>query len=474
MTWRSSARRAREAESTLVTWQTGRPWLGTVARLFLGAIWLWAAVAKLGNPREFVQTVRAYDATWEWLSKAIGYGLPVLEFGLGVLLVLGVATRLAAAVSAFLFLVFLIALVQAAARGLKLECGCFGNGGESLSTQYTIDILRDTGFLVVAAFLVVWSFTRLSVDEFLARHDYVEEPSAKRMRSAEGQRKYQADLEKKAKEARYRSLWLNGSLAVVLALIALIGVGVQSNRAKIGGTLFASNATVGKGVVFGKPAAATVDIYEDFQCPNCRNLEQAIGKTLDADVRANKAQAHFHPIAILDSSSNNNYSSRAANAALCASDISVDDFVSYHNYLFRPDIQPAENAGGRTDQQLEAYAQSIGLTGGDVQNVDRCIVGDTHKALVEAMTEDASKKGIIGTPTVFVNGKQIDNTLAAYQAAVAEALKNGPAPNPSVTPTPTPTGTATSTASPSSSPSPSSSKSSSHHKRPTKSGSPKK
>jgi protein-disulfide isomerase len=235
-------------------------------------------------------------------------------------------------------------------------------------------------------------------------------------------------------------------------------------------------------VVFGKAAAATVDIYEDFQCPNCRNLEQAIGTTLDADVRANRAQARFHSIAILDSSSNGNYSTRAANAALCASDISVDTFVSYHNYLFRPAIQPAEGSGGRSNVQLESYGQAIGLKGQDLTNFDRCVASGTHTALVEAMTEDASKKGIISTPTVFVNGHQIDSTLAAYQAAVAAALKNGPAPSPSVTPSPTPSSSAT-TVSPSptsSSPSPTSSSpsaskaSSSKTKRPTKSGSPKK
>src|SRR5690348_9001328 len=255
MTWRSSAANSAKAESSLVKWLTARPWLGTVIRLFLGAIWLWAAIPKLSDPRRFVQAVRAYDMTPEWLSKAIGYGMPVLEFGVAVLLILGVATRLAAGVSAGLFVVFLIGLVTAAARGIKLSCGCFGGGGESLTTEYTIDILRDVGLLLLAAFLVVWSFTRLSVDEFLARHDYVEEPSAKRMRTEEGRRKYQAELDKKAKEARYRSYWLNGSLAVVLALIALIGVGVQSNRAKITGNLFATNATVSGGVVFGKAAA---------------------------------------------------------------------------------------------------------------------------------------------------------------------------------------------------------------------------
>ena len=74
-------------------------------------------------------------------------------------------------------------------------------------------------------------------------------------------------------------------------------------------------------MTFGKKAAATVDIFEDFLCPNCLDLEKAVGTTLDADVRANRAQVHFHTMSILDASSNNDYSTRAANAALCASDV---------------------------------------------------------------------------------------------------------------------------------------------------------
>jgi protein-disulfide isomerase len=435
-----------------VKWLTARPWLGTVIRLFLGAIWFWAAIPKLADPRTFVQAVRAYDMTPEWLSKAIGYGMPVLEFGLGVLLVLGVATRLAASVSAGLFLVFLIGLVTAAIRGIKLSCGCFGGGGESLSTQYTIDILRDAGLLLLAAFLVIWSFTRLSVDEFLARRDYVEEPSAKRMRTEEGRRKYQAEIAKKAKEARYRAYWLNGSLAVVLALIALIGVGVQANRAKISGDQFATNATVSGGVVFGKPAAARVDIYEDFQCPHCRDFEAAVHTTLEADVRANLAQVHYHSLAFLSA-----YSTRAANAALCASDVAPngpDTFVAYHDYLFKPSVQPAEGTPGPNDLQLGSDGSKIGLSGQTLTTFERCVAQESHKALVEAMTEDASKKGVTATPTVLVNGHSIQPTLSALVAAIQAADKNGPAPHPSVTPSPTPTTTISPSGSPSVSPSP--------------------
>ena len=423
-------------------WQTLRPWIGAVIRIFLGVIWIWASLAKLHDPRGFVQAVRAYDATPEWLSKAIGYGLPVMEFALGVLLIIGIAVRLAAIVSALLFFVFIIGVAQAAARGLKLDCGCFGGGGQTLQTHYTLDILRDVGLLILAAYLVVWSFTKFSLEEFLGRKDYVEQPSAKRMRSEEGRRKYNAMLEQRRKAARERALWTNASMAAVVVLIALIGIGVQSNRAKIQGSLTAANATVANGVVFGKPAAATVDIWEDFQCPNCLHLEEQLHSTLDSDVRANRVQARFHPIAILDSSSNNNYSSRAANAALCASDISVDTFVAYHNYLFQANIQPAEGAGGRTNTLLDSYAGKIGIKGAQLTTFDQCVAQQKHKALVQAMTDRASQQGIVGTPTVKVNGKTITSTLAAYRAAVAKALKNGPAPHPSTTPSVSPSSSA--------------------------------
>ena len=196
--------------------------------------------------------------------------------------------------------------------------------------------------------------------------------------------------------------------------------------------LFRSN-----GVVFGKKAAATVDVYEDFQCPNCLHFEEAVGAQVDKDVRANKAQVRFHIMAFLDRSSNGHrYSSRAANAALCASDINVDTFVKYHNYLYRPDIQPKEGTNGRTDAQLESYASKVGIKGAALTTFDGCVTNENHKWLVQALTDQASKNGVTGTPTIKVNGKSIDPTLAAWNKAIADALKKGPAPDPSKTPSP--------------------------------------
>jgi protein-disulfide isomerase len=420
-----------------VNWNSARAWLGTVVRLFLGVVWIWAGWSKLHSPRTFVQTVRAYDATPEWLSKAIGYGLPVLEICLGVLLVVGVAVRIAAAASAALYVVFLIGVIQAAARDIRLECGCFGGHGglTTGTTHYTLDILRDIGLLALAAFLVVWSATRISIEEFLARHDYVEPPSPKRMRSEQGQRKYNVMLEAKRKAARERARYLNSSLVLVVVLVALIGVGVQAGRAKIQGTVTATNANATNGVVYGKAAAATVDVYEDFQCPNCLNFETSARATLEPDVKANKAQVRYHTMAFLDSSSNGNrYSSRAANAALCASDVSVDAFVKFHDILFTAAVQPKENAHGRPDADFVKYAQQAGLTADQVTTFTTCVNTEQHKALVEAITENASKRGVTGTPTVYVDGKALSTVdLASLTNAIAKADKNGPAPSPSPT-----------------------------------------
>ncbi|HEY2298922.1 MAG TPA: MauE/DoxX family redox-associated membrane protein [Jatrophihabitantaceae bacterium] len=437
-------------------WTRVRPWVGTAARLLLGGIWIWAALSKLRDPLTFTQAVRAYDATPEWLSKAIGYGLPVLELALGVLLILGITVRIAAAISAALFLIFAIGLIQAAARGIKLECGCFGGGGPTDgATQYTWEIIRDLLLLAVAGYLVVWSFTRLSVEEFLARHDHVEQPSAKRMRNTEARRKYEAEVATKQKEARSRSLYLDGTTVLIVVLVTVIGIGVQAGRAKINNVVAGKNATASNGVVFGKTAAATVDVYEDFGCPICKEFENSVATKLDTQVRGNLAQVRFHPISILDGNSPNRYSTRAANAALCVSDVSVDDFVAYHNLLYGS-FQPAEGTAGPGSAELTALAKKAGVTGSDSTTVSDCILNEKYTPLVKQLTEKASERGINSTPTVYVNGKKVSATASALFGAIT-AANVGHTPSPSVTPSPTPSGSST-PVSPSVSPSPSGSK----------------
>jgi protein-disulfide isomerase/uncharacterized membrane protein YphA (DoxX/SURF4 family) len=425
-----------------------RSWAGLVIRVVLGAVWAWAAVSKIGDPRRFVQAVRAYDATPEWLSKGIGYGLPVLEVSLALLLILGLITRYAAVVSAVLLVIFIVGIAQASARGIKLECGCFGGGGTSASTSYLLDILRDVGLLVLAAYLIIWPLTKFSVDQALINSEMVPGLTPKQAKSEKNVRRYRAARAAAEVELRHKQRYTAAGTAAVVLLVSLIAIGVQGGRAKITGTVDTANATAATGVKVGnQQAPVTVDLYEDAQCPICKQLEQSgLPADLAAKLKATSIKVNYHLMSFLDSSSNGNrYSSRAANAAYCASDTSTSAFVKYHDILYGKDSsgkdnQPAENANGVPDSQLIAWGKQAGITSATFST---CVSSEQHKNLVIAVTDAASKRGVNATPTVLVNGKQVgatnsSPTVAQIDAAIAAALKTSKS---TAAPAPTPTAT---------------------------------
>ncbi|MDQ0307737.1 putative membrane protein YphA (DoxX/SURF4 family) [Kitasatospora herbaricolor] len=145
-------------------------WIGTVVRLALAVVWGWAGLAKISDPAEAAQAVRAYEILPESLVKPVGYALPFLEVALAVLLLIGLGVRVVAVVSALLLLTFIAGITSAWVRGISIDCGCFGGGGtvDASQTEYLQEILRDTGFLLLAAWLVYRPRTRLSADAWLA------------------------------------------------------------------------------------------------------------------------------------------------------------------------------------------------------------------------------------------------------------------------------------------------------------------
>ncbi|WP_082119249.1 MauE/DoxX family redox-associated membrane protein [Saccharothrix sp. ST-888] len=145
-------------------------WAGLAVRLALAAVWGWAGLAKISDPAEAAQAVRAYEILPESLVKPVGYGLPFLEVAVALLLVIGLGVRAVAVVSAVLLLTFIGGISSAWARGISIDCGCFGGGGavDASKTEYLQEILRDCGFLLLAAWLVFRPRTKLSADAWLA------------------------------------------------------------------------------------------------------------------------------------------------------------------------------------------------------------------------------------------------------------------------------------------------------------------
>lgn len=159
-------------------WPALRPWLGVASRLGLAAVWLIAGGTKVGDLAASGRAVNAYQVLPYDLATVIGAALPFVELALGLLLLAGLATRISAGVSAALLVVFIAGIASAWARGLAIDCGCFGSGGQLAAGQtpsYLPEILRDLGFLVLAGFLLIWPRTPFSVDGWLAGDDTVED-----------------------------------------------------------------------------------------------------------------------------------------------------------------------------------------------------------------------------------------------------------------------------------------------------------
>jgi uncharacterized membrane protein YphA (DoxX/SURF4 family) len=144
--------------------------VSTLARLGLAAVWLIAGAAKAGDLAASGRAVNAYQLMPYDVAKVVGAALPFLEIALGLLLLAGLAVRFSAGVSAVLLAVFIGAIGSAFSRGLAIDCGCFGSGGQLAAGQgptYGTEILRDVGFLVLAGVLLWRPATRFSIDELL-------------------------------------------------------------------------------------------------------------------------------------------------------------------------------------------------------------------------------------------------------------------------------------------------------------------
>ena len=143
-----------------------------IARLTLGGVLIVAGGLKVTKPTDSANAVAAYKLLPTNIAHVLGYALPWTEVALAVLLILGIMIRPAAIAGGIIMLVFIGAIASAWARGLLLDCGCFGGGGAldpSLADQvhrtYFIEIMRDLGLALCGLYLYFFPYGKLSIEK---------------------------------------------------------------------------------------------------------------------------------------------------------------------------------------------------------------------------------------------------------------------------------------------------------------------
>jgi protein-disulfide isomerase len=171
----------------------------------------------------------------------------------------------------------------------------------------------------------------------------------------------------------------------------------------------------GSAIVLNAGSTKVIDIWEDPQCPVCKNFEDANGDYIESLVRDKKATVRFHVLSFLGDES-----VRAANASFCAAD--EGQYLDFHHALYAVQ-SPLENSGFWSNDKLVSIGAKIGITS---KKFADCVTKGSKIDLVKANYDSMQKFGVQGTPTVFINGKlwerkSPDFNLAEFKAAVEAA-----------------------------------------------------
>jgi uncharacterized membrane protein YphA (DoxX/SURF4 family) len=128
----------------------GGPYIALMLRLYLGGVFLYASTHKINHAGEFAETIASYQLVPFWAVNAVALLLPWTEFFSGLMLIVGLRTRAAAALIAGMLVVFIVAVSINLFRGAPIDCGCFRALEDPISWQ---TVVRDLVWLAMALFI---------------------------------------------------------------------------------------------------------------------------------------------------------------------------------------------------------------------------------------------------------------------------------------------------------------------------------
>jgi len=200
-------------------------------------------------------------------------------------------------------------------------------------------------------------------------------------------------------------------VVVVAAVVVGIFVAVQNSRTKgpATATLPATVTENGGPVTFGD-GPVTVTIWEDFQCPACKQFESVNSDYLEQAALAGDITLAIQPLSFIDQNLGNTSSVLAANAFACSMPSGDKAALDFHQKIYAN--QPKENPGNEAwdNATLIGWANDSGVTGSDFES---CVNDGTYNDWVQQVAAAGTTAGITGTPTVLVDGKKLTPTKDA-------------------------------------------------------------
>jgi protein-disulfide isomerase len=225
-----------------------------------------------------------------------------------------------------------------------------------------------------------------------------------------------------ARARRNRTLAIMGAAVVVIIVVVVGGVMIAQSRddSGEGGAYTGALAPLtvdpaASTVTMTKPGVTKpqVDVFEDFQCPACKQFEGSTGSVVRQLAAQGKAKVVYHVVSFINPIG----SPRATAAAVC---VPGNRWMGFHDALYA--AQPVEQQDrGKSAFTVDQLAGIAAKTGLDAKTVG-CVKKQAYAADAKANSEKASRAGISSTPTVMVDGKQVDGNAVYNRAALTKAI----------------------------------------------------
>lgn len=227
--------------------------------------------------------------------------------------------------------------------------------------------------------------------------------------------------ERQKKRRRQRLLTI---LAITAGAIIVVGLlvypSIQKSLAPVGEitTITPASRPMPNGTAMGEEGATVlVEVWEDFQCPACRNYSTDIEPLIAENyVATGHVRYVFRQFPFLDERvPSSNESQQSANASMCAAE--QERFWDYHDMLFAN--WNGENRGAFSDKRLVAFAEALGL---DMDRFNSCFQQNKYRDEIAKDKADGQELGVTGTPSVFVDGQQLKPGFVPSYQDIALAI----------------------------------------------------